>query len=102
MAKRQKRPTKEEKVTAAVEEHIPQALSFESPESSSIKSATYDPDTETLAVYFSTGNIYDFYSFPSRLWTEFYLSASKGGFFARYIRTMYAGVQRLEKETARV
>lgn len=88
MAKRNK---KSESPVAVVET----PLLFESPESSSISSASYDPVTCTMTVHFKHGKGYDHSPFPLELWREFAMAASKGRFFAERIRPMYAGKVRV-------
>lgn len=71
-------------------------LSFDSPESSLIQEATYDPDTRIARVRLrpdrkhTTGKTYD-YDLPAKVWTEWTLAPSKGTFFSTRIRPMYAG-----------
>lgn len=70
------------------------ALSFESPESSTIASATYDPDTETMKLWFKReGQDNDCYTFniPGKVWIDFEQAKSKGAHFARFIRPLYSG-----------
>lgn len=72
--------------------------SFESPDSSSIASATYDIDTGMLSVTFKTGNIYDCQLFPLDVWIDFERSTSKGQFFSTRIRPLFA--MKLRQEAA--
>lgn len=99
MAKRPKRPTLKQKQATGVSERdtardVTEGLLFDSPESSTILGGSYDPTTSTLTVRFVTGKTYDFGSFPLKLWREFYLAASKGSYFGKVIRPMFAGVAR--------
>lgn len=92
MPKRSKRPTLAEKMAAA--HTAVEDLMFESPESSSINSGSYDPVSETMTVHFKTGKSYDYNPFPLKLWIEFAQAASKGKFFAERVRPIYAGRER--------
>lgn len=70
--------------------------SFESPESSSIASAHYDPETETLSVHFKRGKTiarYDYPKVPAGVWAEFAQADSKGTFFGARIRPLYEGTR---------
>lgn len=69
-------------------------LSFESPESSSIHSAWYDPDTRQMSITFKYGKTpteYRYGNVDLSLWTEFVQSKSRGSFVASRIRPMYNG-----------
>jgi hypothetical protein len=76
-------------------------LSFESPESTSIHSARYDPDTRQLFITFaqptSAQNLamptYRYTAIDLPLWLEFYQSTSRGKFVASRIRPFYVGVK---------
>lgn len=92
MAKRTKRPTlaqKRSQSSVALEE-----LMFDSPESSTITSGSYNPVSETMTIHFGTGKTYDYANFPLKLWKEFAAAKSKGTYFSLVIRSMYAGVMR--------
>lgn len=71
-------------------------LSFESPESSTIEGAHYDPTTLTLTVNFKrqekerTAAVYIFPDVPPQEWDDFLAAPSKGSFFARRIRPIYS------------
>lgn len=68
---------------------------FESPESSTIEQALYDPDTQTLRVTFKRGKgkteTYQYDKIEPMLWADFYSAPSKGSFFALNIRPRYVG-----------
>lgn len=91
MGKRPKRMSvREQAAVAQAPEEIP--YSFQSPESSTIVSAVYDPDTETLLVTFRhDDSTYRYDKCPLILWRDFLESQSKGKFFAGAIRPMLAG-----------
>lgn len=87
--------------------HAP-PLCFESPESSNIHSAEYDPDTRQLFVTFNrtppiqvkTGAItlelhptYRYGDISLELWIEFYQASSKGKFVAQRLKPFYAGTR---------
>lgn len=99
MAKQPKRKTKKEKQTESVERAatpIAEAdygpLSFDSStDSATIARANYDPDCETMTVEFKHGKSYVYNPIAATLWCEFEQAASKGTFFAKRIRPIYAG-----------
>lgn len=68
---------------------------FESPESATIVSARYDKRTEVMTVTFKRENLdqrtYRYSNIPLSLWAEFAAASSKGSFFSKMIRPMYAG-----------
>lgn len=68
---------------------------FESPESATIVSARYDRKTEKMTVTFKRENLaertYVYSNIPINLWAEFAAASSKGFFFSKMIRPMYAG-----------
>lgn len=70
-------------------------LSFESPESSSIVQASYDPDTLVLTVQFrrdrDAPDIWVYTGIQPQLWTEFLEAGSKGHYFASRIRPLHPG-----------
>lgn len=70
-------------------------LSFQSPESSLINGADYDPTTETLTLQLLSPALnvkpYVYHKFPADLWREFVQAGSKGRFFQERIRPMFAG-----------
>lgn len=92
MTKRPKRKTKAEKA----KENL-QSLGgyFESPESGTIASASFD-GLGGMVVYFKRGprrdnQRYDYTNIPLELWEQFASAESKGKFFSTQIRPMYAG-----------
>lgn len=69
-------------------------LSFESPESSSITRARYDPETRQLFVDLRKAAVsYRYTAVDMPLWVEFEQSTSKGKFFAERIRPLYVGIK---------
>lgn len=69
------------------------ALSFDSPESTSIIRADYDPDTNTVVAEFVDGRRYQYPGFGLALWEEWLLAPSKGSFFHKRIRPLISGVK---------
>lgn len=68
--------------------------SFESPESSTIVRAGYDPLEEVLQVTLrkkATDIDYEYAGVPLALWEEFDAAVSKGAFFNSHIRPLYNG-----------
>lgn len=79
------------KGNSAVEET---PLSFESPESSSIVRADYHPGRCEMKITFRRGTnevSYLYGGVLAPLWQDFTLAESKGSFFAKAIRPMFAG-----------
>jgi hypothetical protein len=74
---------------AEVEKDIP--LSFDSPESSSVQGASYDPATMTLTVTLKPGKIYTYNPISPEKWKAFHDAPSKGKFFQGEIRPKYIG-----------
>lgn len=70
------------------------ALTFQCPESTSIRGASYNPVDQVLTVHFVTGNTYDHAHFTMRGWEQFYKAESKGSYYARAIRPNWVGVKR--------
>lgn len=71
-------------------------LTFQSPESSNIARAEYDPDCRQLSVEFKRQDkgasvTFLYPGFPLSLWIEFFQADSKGKFFASRIRPLYTG-----------
>lgn len=66
-------------------------LSFDSPESKLIARASYDPNTQSMIVHFSAGTTYGYSGISADLWQDFEQAVSKGSFFGKVIRPMYAG-----------
>jgi len=50
-------------------------------QSSNLKSATYDTQSENLLITFNNGSIYEYYEVPWKLFTQFRMSDSQGKFF---------------------
>ena len=71
-----------------MENNIP-VLDFTCPESTSIASANYDPDTHTVFIHFKNGKTYRGNDFPQKAWDEFVLATSKGAHFNQRIRPLY-------------
>lgn len=65
--------------------------SFSSPESKTIKAGCYDPVTEQMEVEFQSGKTYIYSGILPDLWIDFEAAASKGTFFGKRIRPLYAG-----------
>ena len=57
--------------------------------SSLIQRAIYDPAKQTLAVTFTTGRTYLYFSVPADLYEEFASAESQGQFFNWRIRDQY-------------
>lgn len=74
------------------------SLIFVSPESISIRSASYDPVSETMTVHFQHGKSYDYDHCPLSLWVEFEQATSKGRFYTERIRPMFAGKLRQQEK----
>lgn len=96
------RPLKADIPTAPVESEIsppggdipadePLPMAFESPESSSIAGATYDPLTQVLTVSFRGQSTYAYAGVEPQLWRDLLMAESKGTFFAHIIRPFYSG-----------
>lgn len=73
---------------------------FEAKESSTVAWARYDSDTQTLEIDFKTGkngtgpkSTYEYKYFPETAWAAFQVAASKGVYFAKYIRPFFKGVK---------
>lgn len=73
----------------SVQEHVP--VSFDSPESKLIAGATYDSGQQIMTVHFQAGTTYTYVGIKADLWREFTQAASKGSFFGKAIRPMFAG-----------
>ena len=55
--------------------------------STSIRRTEYDPDTQTLSVWFvTTGKRYDYQSVPAETYAAFQSAFAKGRFFNEHIR----------------
>lgn len=56
-----------------------------------IKELAYDPETQTLSVWFRpSGRRYDYLDVPTRIYDALRLAPSKGRFFNAHIRDDYA------------
>lgn len=72
-------------------------LRFDSPESSTVLAAIYNPAESVLTVHFKRGKrdktprVYTYTGYPSREWVKFVQAESKGQFFATFIRPYYQG-----------
>ena len=73
----------------AFNEHFP--VSFDSPESKLIAGATYDSGQEVMTVHFAAGTTYTYSGIDHELWWDFTQATSKGNFFGKAIRPMFAG-----------
>lgn len=67
--------------------------SFQSPESSNIAGASYDPATRELTVTFGSGQTYAYSGVPAETWAGFKASGSKGAYFHRQIKSVHAGIE---------
>lgn len=63
---------------------------FETPSSSNIASATYDPDVETLTIEFRDGSTYAYYNVPRPIYRGLTAAGSAGQYFIRQIKGRYA------------
>lgn len=66
-------------------------LSFESPESSSVAGASYDPATLTLTVTLRPDKTYTYNPIQLEKWRAFLDASSKGKFFQSAIRPFTVG-----------
>lgn len=75
-------------------------LSFESPESSAVASASYDPDTHLLTLSLKRPNKdqpervvqYTYAGFPEGNWKLFVEATSKGRYFSEVVRPLFVGI----------
>mgnify|MGYP003330716356 CR=1 FL=1 len=58
-------------------------------QSSNLKSAKYDTESELLEVTFNNGSVYEYEKFPWSQFTKFRLSESQGKFFNSNISRKY-------------
>ncbi len=65
---------------------LPAPRRFDTPHSTTIAAAEYDPDTEHLTVHFVSGASYGYDHVPEETWTRFHEAPSKGTFFGTHIR----------------
>lgn len=63
----------------------------DSPESSSIASATYDTETEVMVITFRAGRVYEYPRIPRGVWDLYVSAQSKGTCFSHNIRPLYVG-----------
>ena len=54
--------------------------------SSNLRAVDYDPRTATLTIDFHTGRRYQYHGVPETLYRQLLYAASKGQFFASFIR----------------
>lgn len=66
-------------------------VSFDSPESKLIAGATYDSGQRTMTVHFRSGTTYTYAGIDRVMWLEFERATSKGNYFGKAIRPMFAG-----------
>lgn len=57
--------------------------------SSNLKSAGFDTESETLTITFNNGAIYEYYKFPWAKFTKFRMSESQGKFLNSNINGKY-------------
>lgn len=88
MAKQPKRATKQEKAAAAP---VNTAWTFESPESSLVLGGSYDPDTQTLTVEFTSGRSYIYVGVAQKTWEALAAAESKGKAFNSLVRPFILG-----------
>lgn len=58
--------------------------------SSHIESLTFDPDTDTLTVVFTSGDSYDYMNVPPQVYRAFAAAPSAGQYFQRMVKGRYA------------
>jgi len=61
-------------------------------DSTTLRSAGYDPATHVMELEFCTGAIYRYYGVPEFIFCEFLAADSKGRFFGRVIRDRFSCV----------
>ena len=59
-------------------------------ESSNLKSAGYDPESQVLEVEFSSGSVYQYTDVPASVYRELLDADSKGSYFNAHIRVAYS------------
>jgi hypothetical protein len=69
----------------------PMAVSFKSPESSTIAQGLYSRAEEELTLTFTTGKTYRYRGVPMALWVGFLEAESKGHYFSAKIRPFFTG-----------
>ncbi len=57
--------------------------------SSAMSYIAYDPDSKTLVLEFTSGQVYTYYNVPGGKYLGLMISASKGDFFNRQIKDKY-------------
>ena len=57
--------------------------------SSNIRSIGYDPQSATLEVEFTSGDVYQYFNVPEHLYRGLMNASSKGQFLGDYIRNSY-------------
>jgi len=57
--------------------------------SSNISEVGYDPDTQTLEVLFTNGNIYQYFDIPQTVYESLMSSGSVGQFLSKEIKGNY-------------
>lgn len=60
-------------------------------QSSNIRSVGYDAESQTLAVEFSSGAVYEYDGLPADVVESLLTAGSIGSYFARAIRAQYSG-----------
>ncbi|NML06703.1 KTSC domain-containing protein [Sphingomonas sp. G-3-2-10] len=59
--------------------------------STAVRAASYNPQTATLTLWFTSGGqAYDYYGVPLRVFEGLLNANSKGSYFNAYIRDQYA------------
>lgn len=58
-------------------------------ESSNLKNASYNTESQVLTITFNNGGIYEYYKVPWNIFTKFQMAQSQGKFFSSDIRTKY-------------
>jgi hypothetical protein len=58
--------------------------------STNIKSATYDTESQVLTVNFNNGGIYEYQSVPWELFAKFRMSDSQGKFLNQHVKGKYS------------
>ena len=67
--------------------------------SSVIRSHSYAPEREELAITFTTGRRYTYYRVPPEAYREFYAARSKGRHFNAHIRDRYEFAEGIAQPT---
>lgn len=79
--------------TTSKPRHYCEGHHFDSPESSNVKQASFDVDSNTLTVTFRGNRTYQYPGFPIHIWDDFRNAESKGAFFQAVIKDTWAGVR---------